>query len=208
MDDPIVFDTVPIQIPTDAIYRRLGYRRASTRLSDEQKEKVEQAIEYGMSLVRLQGTYLRIPIQEKKTGHVSLLTGVVLESRNLAHLLKGSCEIIMMASTAGSHIIDAIQADADEGNLARAVVLDALASEMTDGALDWIVERLNREFRRENKRLTRRRFSAGYGDFALENQRYIHSALRLKSLGISITEYFILIPEKSVTAVCGLEHFL
>lgn len=47
---------------------------------------------------------------------------------------------------------------------------DAVASEMADAALDWIMDYINRQLRREGRHLLPRRFFAGYADFALDNQ--------------------------------------
>jgi len=59
---------------------------------------------------------------------------------------------------------------------------------------------------REGRCLTRRRYSPGYGDLALSNQKIIYDALGLEKLGLTLTERFLLIPEKSVLAIAGIEH--
>jgi cobalamin-dependent methionine synthase I len=110
-----------------------------------------------------------------------------------------------MGATAGSAIMDAIRGDTAGRDVTRGVVLDAAASEMTDAALDWIMDYFNRTLRRENKSLFKKRFSAGYGDFLLENQKTIYNLLQLDRLGVGITESCMLIPEKSVTAISGIE---
>jgi len=62
----------------------------------------------------------------------------------------------------------------------------------------------NRLLARENARLTKARFSAGYGDFLLENQKMMYDMLKLDRIGVTINENCILMPEKSVTAVVGI----
>ena len=88
----------------------------------------------------------------------------------------------------------------------RGVVLDAAASEITDAALDWIAGYFDQILRRERKRLLHARYSAGYGDLLLENQRTMHRLLTLEKIGVTITESCILIPEKSVTAITGIRQ--
>ncbi|MFH1318799.1 MAG: hypothetical protein ABIH71_07260, partial [Candidatus Omnitrophota bacterium] len=68
----------------------------------------------------------------------------------------------------------------------------------------WIMNYMNQQLCRENKTITRRRFSPGYSDFILENQRVLYSALKLDKLGVTITSDCILVPEKSVIAVAGI----
>ena len=101
--------------------------------------------------------------------------------------------------------MEAIRQDTAADNLTRAVVLDATASEMVDAALDWMESLFGRELRRESRQLTKSRFSCGYGDLALENQRLFYDLLEMKQLGVELTETLILVPEKTVTAVAGIE---
>jgi cobalamin-dependent methionine synthase I len=119
-------------------------------------------------------------------------------------MLSGCEQILLMGATAGQTIMEEISLATQGENLTRAVILDAVASEMTDSGLDWIMDYMNQELMRKARRLTKARFSAGYGDFSLENQKAIHALLRLDKIGVFITDRFILMPEKSVTAVAGI----
>ena len=109
-----------------------------------------------------------------------------------------------MGATAGNAIMEAIKEKTRHDDLAAAVVYDATASEMTDAALDWIMDYFNQILRREGKSLLPRRFSAGYADFDLKNQKMIYEKLQMNKFGVKINSSFILIPEKSVTAIGGI----
>jgi len=111
-----------------------------------------------------------------------------------------------MGATAGQAVMEAIGDYSRQGRLNLGVILDATASETVDHALDWMAAFFNQELRRENKLLTRRRVSAGYGDFLLENQKWIFRVLELDRLDVRLTESCILVPEKSVTALAGIER--
>jgi cobalamin-dependent methionine synthase I len=56
----------------------------------------------------------------------------------------------------------------------------------------------------QGKNLLPRRFSAGYADFNLENQKAIYEILQMGKIGVTINFNFILLPEKSVTAISGI----
>ncbi|HAR48794.1 MAG TPA: methionine synthase, partial [Smithella sp.] len=45
---------------------------------------------------------------------------------------------------------------------------------------------------------------AGYADFNLGNQKAIYEILQMEKIGVTMTPHFILIPEKSVTAISGI----
>ena len=66
---------------------------------------------------------------------------------------------------------------------------------------------INHDFEpaREGKELCPR-YSPGYGDFALENQKGIFNLLSpSKYTGLTLKDNMIMVPEKSVTAVIGIK---
>jgi hypothetical protein len=205
MKAAILFDSINISVPRREIFRRLGYREGITRIGEDQKEIIEDYIEYALSLIHLSGAGRRISIKEKSFSNIVLSNGIVFESKGLSKMIGDCEEIILMGATAGNDVMKSIGEDTEANQLTRGVILDAVASEMVDASLDWIVDYFNRDLRRENKQLTKRRFSAGYGDFILENQKIIYDTLQLERIGIQINENYILIPEKSVTAIAGIQ---
>lgn len=204
--NPFFFESIPVTMPLGAIYRRLGYRRNATRLDAERQREIERYLGEAQELIRLQGTARRQPCRIEPPARVVLDEAVVFESRKLARFLKDAGEVIVMGSTGGAAIMEAIRADmaGGEGNAIRGVVLDAAASEIVDAALDWIMAYFRQILRREGKTLLTSRFSAGYGDFALENQRLIHQLLQMERLRVAITDTCLMVPEKSVTALTGV----
>lgn len=162
-----------------------------------------RTIEDAAGLVALKGAVRIMTLKKVEDSGITLEGGTVFPSSSLAGMLAGSTGVLLMGATAGPAVMEAI-ANCSAENLARAVVLDAVASEMTDAALDWIMDFVGQDLLRNAQRLTRRRFSAGYGDFSLENQPAIYDLLQLGRIGISLTPVRILIPEKSVTAVAGV----
>ncbi len=199
------FDSIAVSEPKEKIYRRLGYKKASTKLNSIQREEIEHNIAEAVSMIVLQGAGIRIPIIEKDRFSVKLSTGIDFQSSDVAKMLANSCEVLLVGATAGRAIMEAIHTNTEAGNITRGIIFDAAASEMVDVALNWIVQFFSHELLRENKRFTSARFSCGYGDFALENQANIYKALELEHFGVELTESHIMIPEKSVTAVVGIE---
>ncbi len=205
MDPLISFERITIEPPLEAIYRRLGYRKGLTQLKPGESKALRENIEQARTLISLKGAARRLPILSRDSRQIRLPGDQCLDSTNLAALLVNSQEVLLMGATAGAAIIEAIREDTAADNLSRAVVLDAAASETVDAALDWIEALFTRELRREGRQLTRSRFSCGYGDLALESQRIFYNLLDLKRFGVVLTQEYILDPEKSVTAVAGIE---
>ena len=204
MNPVLFFESIPISIPRKEIYRRLGFMKGITQISPSQQEEIEQYIHDAQSFISLKGAGLRVPIQEIKGSQIILAEDILFESHQLAVLLDTCRELVLMGATAGSDIMAAVGEDIAGRNVTRGVVFDATVSEMVDASLGWIMDYFNRTLLRENRKLLKNRFSAGYGDFLLDNQKTIYRLLQLDRLGIQITESCILIPEKSVTAVTGI----
>ena len=206
--DVQVFDSILIATPIEAIYKRLGYVEGDTQLSQQQKADLGQYIDEAVGVIELKALAARIGIKEIKEDGIVLANDIKLESKHLSSWMAGCSEMLLMGVTAGSKIMQAIKESSSQGALSQGVVYDAVGSEMADGTFDWIIAYFNRELRRENKCLADKRYSAGYGDFALENQRVIYELLDLKKIGVDITETYMLVPEKSVTAVSGVKEIL
>ncbi len=199
-----IFNPITLSAPKDRIYSRLGYARGITKLDGKQRDEVEGYIEKALEIVELKGVGTILPIDKIKASKIILAEDITFESESLAKFLVDSQEVLLMAATSGSKIVEAISKDSAGKDVTSAVVFDAAASEMADSALSWIINYFNRQLSRENKQLTPKRFSAGYGDFSLENQKIIYDILKLEQLGISLSDEYMLIPEKSVTAVAGI----
>ena len=87
-------------------------------------------------------------------------------------------------------------------DMPRAVVIDALASAMTEQVCAE-VDRLLAE-QMEGCYFTYR-FSPGYGDYPIELQReFLRFLDAPRKIGLTVTESFLLTPAKSVTAVAGI----
>lgn len=199
------FDSITVSLPKDKIYSRLGFAKGKTHVSEEQIAMVQGYIQEAVDLIDLKGAALRVPITAIDEFRVRLLDGVIFESESLAKFFKNCQEVLFMGTTGGAKIMEAIKRNSAGADVTKAVVLDAVASEIVDAGLGWIMDYFSYELRRENKILTENRFSAGYGDLSLDNQEIIYNALELKELGVSLTETYILVPEKSVTALAGIK---
>ena len=204
MAEPDHFPSIPVRVPDIQVWKRLGYRKETDVPMGEQARSLRDTLAEAFSLIQIRGAGLPVLFRSPGPRVIRLSGGAVFRSRNLTRFLQGCDALLLMGATAGPEIMEAIGEAVGAGRLARAAVLDAAASEAVDGALDWITRFYRQKLLREMKTVTGRRFSAGYGDFSLENQKAIYECLRLRDLSVELTDHFILIPEKSVTAVAGI----
>ncbi len=196
---------IPVKIPHHAIMKRLGYQGKKTEISGQQMAEIDSFISKAAELISLKALCLRSRIElEPENGTVTLENGEVIESAKFCRFLSGSAEMLIMGITGGAEIADEIARLQTEKQMTQAVVLDAAAGEIVDDGFDWIAGLYSKELVREGRIIGSRRFSAGYGDFDITNQRLIYRMLGMEKLGVRITDSCMLLPEKSVTAVYGI----
>lgn len=204
MENATLLKNIVVSPPLAKIYQRLGFRKAISKISSKTQKETDHIIAQATSLISLRGSFLRLSINDNSSGKIILAGDVTFQSKKLSVFLRNCKEAVLMGATAGDEIMKAIKEKSALGDLQAAVIYDATASEMADAALDWIMEYINQLIRRERKTLLPRRFSAGYADFNLSNQKIIHRLLALEKIGVRITNECILLPEKSVTALSGI----
>jgi hypothetical protein len=204
MESVVFLEKISIDPPREKIYQRLGFKKRTTQISEIQQKETDRCINEAFSIILLKGLFLRLAIRDNDGEKIFLDEGLIFTGKKLSAFLRDCREAVFMGTTAGSPVMEAIKEKTHQDDLAAAVVYDATASEMADAGLDWITDYLNQQIRREGKILLPRRFSAGYADFNLENQRAIYDILQMGKIGVTITPNFILLPEKSVTAISGI----
>jgi hypothetical protein len=110
----------------------------------------------------------------KKNDEIFLQDGSVLKSSSLATLLANSSAVICMASTVGPAIVQAASDAIARGDGATAVIYDAVGGQSADAAMNWMNEFVRTQLSRRAQKLTAHRFSPGFGDFPLENQKILY----------------------------------
>ena len=132
---------------------------------------------------------------------VTLESGTRFNSRDLAAYLKGCEEALLLGATLGSRVDAAIRRLA-LGSVAEGAAAQAVAAALIESYCDEVQARFD-----TGGLAQRPRFSPGYGDWDLAEQRLIFPVLNCaKLIGLTLTEGCMMAPSKSVTAVIGLSE--
>ncbi len=122
-----------------------------------------------------------------------------IRSKNLFNHISGLKTIAVFCATIGIGA-DRLIKTSSIASPARAVIYDALASSLIENWCDYVNGQI------VGINYAKSRFSPGYGDFAIEYQKNICDFLNTyKNIGVSVTDYMMMTPSKSVTAVIGME---
>lgn len=126
-----------------------------------------------------------------------------IQSKSLHKNLQGCSEVVLFGATLGTSVDRQIR-KYELLDMARAVVFQACAAAYLEEYCDQIQEELD-EILAKDGRYLRPRFSPGYGDFSILHQEDVLKLLGApKSIGLTMTDGYMLTPTKSVTAVIGI----
>lgn len=163
---------------------------------------LEECISEAEGRVRYTVCYAEFPI--KREGGALDLGFTSTESSALAKNLSGCESIVLFAATVGLEI-DRLIARYSSLSPTKALLFDALGGERIESLCNSFCRDIEAKKRAEGKVL-RPRFSAGYGDFPIEEQVKIFAALDCpKRIGVSLNESLLMSPSKSVTALIGIK---
>ena len=200
-----VFNRIPVTLPEKEIFARLKYNIHKTEIDEESRKKILSAVNRGFALCELKGVWTRSNILERSDESLTFENKITIKSRSIVKLLVNSSAAVFFSATAGSAIVEAAAEAFKNGDGASAVIYDAVGSETAEAAVDWLNMYIGGELKRRGESLTSMRFSPGYGDFLLENQRHFFELLKLEDFGVKLTDRYIFMPEKTVTAIAGIE---
>lgn len=127
---------------------------------------------------------------------------VEMKSVSLGRNLRGCKKIVLFGATLGAPV-DMLITRTSLTDMAGAVVLQACAAAMLEEYCDECQVKIGEELEKEELYL-RPRFSPGYGDFDIRYQKQLMQMLDCaKTIGLTMTDSFMMTPTKSVTAVIG-----
>ncbi len=198
-------ENIRVEPPRKDILARLKFNVHKTKLDRRSLDLFEKTLDLASSICECKGVYRFLEIKENSPELILLSDGTSFKSASLAKLLKNSSRIVLMATTAGREITEETNRLIALNRASEAVIVDAAGSEIADEAMNQVNLICANIAKSAGMRLSRMRFSPGYGDLGIANQKQISESLGLDKIGISMTESHMLIPEKSVTAIAGVE---
>lgn len=140
-----------------------------------------------------------------QSGSFSVLLdgGISFVGEGIHRLLAESHYAAVFVLTVGDRI-DAEMAKLAPQDFTEAYFLDGVASAMTDGLLQLLKRDLREEAARRGCALAYR-FSPGYARWDLQEQEKIFKLLRGEEIGISLSETYFMLPQKSLSGVFGFK---
>ncbi len=189
-----------IQLNKETILKNLGYK-ISLEISKHFLERmIEEEMENTFSLIDPKGIYESFPIQIEKGYTIDIKEGFRISSKKLSKWLGDSTHLAVMAVTIGDRLEKKASDLLRRGESARGYILDAIGSH----AVERVAELMEQKIRRESDFRNKKRFSCGYSDWDLSDQKKILDLIKGEQIGIKVNKNSMMIPKKSITAVIGI----
>lgn len=204
MTEPIYLDITnqsEIQINKKEALRYLGYILAKP--DNVVESELDSCMEELHSLLKCRAAYTRRPVQAQGDYLDFGFAGV--ESRHLAKNLQGCTEVYLFVATIGADVDRRIRRY-QMTSPAKAAICQAVGAAAIEAYCDLLNDRWKKEEEAKGGGL-RHRFSPGYGDLPLDFQKPLLRELdAARKLGLCLTDACLMVPEKSVSAVIGVEN--
>jgi hypothetical protein len=178
----------------------LRYMRTNSKTQDEKiLALVDDAMTTIESNVHPKSLY-RI-FDCKVTDDELIIDSYHFKSKRLADTIKGCNRVVLFGATLGTEC-DRLIKIATATDMAKAMALQATSA----SKIEEVCDSLEDSIKKEHGVTLRMRYSPGYFDLDISEQKKIFELLELtKRIGLTLTDTCEMVPFKSVTAIIGID---
>ena len=183
-------NAVDVELPKVMQYLRMGGAMPDGALA----ERIAALRERAGREIRPRRTWLRMKSPQRWLD----------ESKALSLRLSGCRDVYLACGTLGA-AYDAFHRRVSVKSGADALIVQAIGAAAVEALMDGVELEIRRELQEGESLVSR--YSPGYGDYPLAEQRRLLSILDApRKVGVSLTDALVMAPSKSVSAVIGVRR--
>jgi hypothetical protein len=134
---------------------------------------------------------------------IELEGGTRFSTGRIAQYIKGSSHIVIFLVTIGDEI-EKIAGELTSGKEPlQGYLIDRIGSFAVESLANAVEKNIRKDYSILRKSVSRR-YSPGYCDWPIEEQRVLDKLLDFYKIGISLTESFMMKPKKSISAIVAI----
>ncbi|MDR3191052.1 MAG: methionine synthase [Lactobacillaceae bacterium] len=185
------------------VLRYAGYRRKFT-LSPELDGMVDAEMAAVQTIAKPRYTWHIFDLDAQTENVIKVIgTDLVLPGHDIYQHLKHAQKVALLAATLGIEV-ERHTRQLEITAMTRAYLFDACCVDLIEKVCDLAQVVLAEEIADQGL-VQNRRYSPGYGDLPLAVQpQFLQAVDANKTVGIQLTDSYLMIPRKSVTALVGL----
>jgi hypothetical protein len=192
---------IKVEIDKVDVHQRLGYEREQCP-SPGVSSLVDSQIQEAHEFIKPAAYYTIKPITSGGDSKVSI-DGLLFTSHHLAQALSDCSQAAIFAVTIGEALERKVARLAKAGLTLKGSVLDAVGSVAVEKVADWL-EGMLRSIAAANGDKVGWRYSPGYCDWDIAQQKELFRGLDGKSIGVNLTDTCLMIPRKSISGIIGM----
>ncbi|WP_432663633.1 vitamin B12 dependent-methionine synthase activation domain-containing protein [Wukongibacter baidiensis] len=192
---------IDLVIDKNEVLRYLGYgKKEADEITDG---IIDECLEEISEIARTNFVYNIYEIKREEGNIYFKNSKFKIEGKDIYKHLQNSEKCAIMAVTLGNEVDKRIRYYS-KVNLTKSVIFDACATAGIEALCDRVESEVKKIAINNGYNITSR-YSPGYGDLSIEIQPKILNLLDAqKHIGLTVTDSYILIPRKSVTALIGI----
>jgi len=193
---------IDIDIDRNSVCKYLGYRddvEPSARIASLLDEYIERA----RHLTEPSYSYIISNIERVEGSRALVKSRIVFKSEVVARLLERCEKVAVFILTIGSRLEEMVGWLADSGLIVEAYVLDAIGSSVAESLADIVQSKIG-DLALAQGLCISRRFSPGYCDWDINQQRVLFRAMDGDSSGVCLSKECMMMPQKSISGIIGI----
>lgn len=140
---------------------------------------------------------------DRTEGKISIHNRMIEPRAQICGYMKNVEKLAVFICTAGDGFSRVSNAYNQKGDYLKGYITDTFGSIVVEKAIDYIQKNLEAEMQEQSLRITNR-YSPGYCNWQLTDQRQLFSLLPQNQCGISLSESYLMHPIKSVSGIIGI----
>lgn len=193
-----------IELDAKKIYNVLGYSNGH-QPKPSIRSMVDMEMAEARELIRTSCSYQIMDIQRIRRPRVTLVNGTkaTFTSEVLSWALYPCEQAVIFVASIGPDLERRVAQLTSEGCGTRAYILDAIGSEAAEKTVCYLQDQF-REVAKFDDGDTTLRYSPGYCDWDISQQKALFKAMDSAPLQVNLSTDCLMIPRKSVSGIIGL----
>ncbi|MFP3898231.1 MAG: vitamin B12 dependent-methionine synthase activation domain-containing protein [Dehalococcoidia bacterium] len=193
---------IDIKIDKEQVCYYIGYDE-NYKLSARISSLIDDYAKHAHHLIYPLYSYV-IKDVEWARGPIAFLEGsIIFKSQVVVNLLEQCQQAAIFVVTIGKYLEETAWKLARDGLILQATVLDAIGSNAVEKVAEHAEEKI-RAIADSRGLAISRRFSPGYCDWNIGQQRMLFSALTGNTVGVRLTGECLMMPQKSISGIIGI----
>jgi len=182
----------------------MGFKPAAASIPESMLSMVDEAIRKGRELASPKGCYEFFTLNSIAPDRVEVVGQFSIKSSKVFDWMAGCDGLYITAVTLGSELDRTVAEMMASAEVTLGYLVNAYGAEAAEAAMVEMNRMISNEAN-EKGLATTKRYSPGYGDWDISDQKEVLKAVDADQIGISLTDNFLMIPEKSVSAIIGVK---